>query len=110
MLGRAALVSTVPLNSCAQGGRGDTRRTLLICRMLLDDRTDLVVKALSWALRELGKRDPETTRRFLSTHRDRLAPRVIREVLNKLTTGRKNPVPAHRTDISAARSRSRFPD
>jgi len=89
---RAALVATVPLNSRAQGGAGDTKRTLDICRMVVDDREDLVVKALSWALRELAKRDPASVRRFLSDHRAQLAPRVIREVNNKLTTGLKNPV------------------
>lgn len=88
---RAALVSTVPLNSRAQGGTGDTKRTLAICGMLIADRHDLVVKAFSWALRELAKRDPENVRRFLSAHRDELAARVIREVNNKLATGRKNP-------------------
>ena len=88
---RTALVSTVPLNSRAQGGTGDTKRTLAICRMLVADRDDLVVKALSWALRELSKRDPESVRLFLSTHRDRLAARVRREVGNKLATGLKNP-------------------
>jgi 3-methyladenine DNA glycosylase AlkD len=86
---RAALVSTVPLNSRARGGRGDTKRTLTISRMLIEDRDDLVVKALSWALRELAKRDPENVRDFLSTHRERLAARVLREVGNKLETGRK---------------------
>jgi len=88
---RAALVSTVPLNSRAQGGAGDSKRTLTICGMLLTDRHDLVVKGLSWALRELAKRDPDSVRLFLSAHRDKLAARVIREVNNKLATGRKNP-------------------
>jgi 3-methyladenine DNA glycosylase AlkD len=88
---RAALVSTVPLNSRAQGGKGDTKRTLEICSLLVADREDLVVKAMSWALRELAKRDPESVRLFLSAHRDTLAARVIREVNNKLRTGRKNP-------------------
>jgi 3-methyladenine DNA glycosylase AlkD len=88
---RAALVSTVPLNSRAHGGSGDTKRTLTICRLLIADRQDLVVKAMSWALRELAKRDTENVRLFLSDHCDKLAARVIREVNNKLTTGRKNP-------------------
>ena len=88
---RAALVSTVPLNSRAQGGTGDTKRTLAICTLLVADREALVVKALSWALRALAKRDPENVRLFLSAHRNQLAARVIREVNNKLTTGRKNP-------------------
>jgi 3-methyladenine DNA glycosylase AlkD len=90
---RAALVSTVPLNSRAQGGAGDAKRTLAICSILIADRHDLVVKALSWALRELAKRDPKSVRVFLSAHRDKLAPRVIREVQNKLATGLKNPRP-----------------
>jgi len=88
---RAALVSTVPLNSRAQGGRGDTYKTLKICSMLVDDRDDMVVKALSWALRELSKRDPKAVRTFLAENRSRLAPRVLREVNNKLQTGLKNP-------------------
>jgi 3-methyladenine DNA glycosylase AlkD len=91
---RAALVSTVPLNSRARGAsapRGDARRTLATCRLLVTDRDDMVVKAMSWALRELAKRDPAAVRRFLAAHRDALAPRVAREVRNKLETGRKNP-------------------
>jgi 3-methyladenine DNA glycosylase AlkD len=88
---RAALVSTVPLNNKARGGKGDTSRTLMICEMLIDDREDMVVKAMSWALRELAKRDPSAVQRFVSQHKNHLAPRVTREVLNKLTTGKKNP-------------------
>src|SRR5688572_9970480 len=44
---RAALVSTVPLNVKARGGRGDARRTLQICSLLIDDRDEMVVKAMS---------------------------------------------------------------
>jgi 3-methyladenine DNA glycosylase AlkD len=88
---RAALVSTVPLNSKAQGGAGDAYRTLQVCRLLERDRDPLVVKAVSWALRELAKRDPKAVRRFVSERRTVLAPLVVREVANKLTMGRKNP-------------------
>ncbi len=88
---RAALVSTVPLNNRAQGGRGDTERTLAVCRLLAHDRDDMVVKALSWALRELAKRDPKGVRQFLAKNAAILAPRVVRETRNKLTTGLKNP-------------------
>jgi 3-methyladenine DNA glycosylase AlkD len=56
---------------------------------LLEDRDDMVVKAMSWALRELAKRDPGAVRAFLSKHGARLAARVRREVGNKLTTGLK---------------------
>jgi hypothetical protein len=88
---RAALVSTVPLNSRAHGGRGDAARTLAVCRTLVADRDDMVVKAMSWALRELAKCDPAAVRRFVAAHRGALAARVVREVRNKLETGLKNP-------------------
>ena len=88
---RAAIVSTVPLNNKARGGSGDAVRTLLICTLLLDDRDDMVVKGLSWALRELAKRDEISVREFLSKSEGKLAPRVVREVGNKLRTGLKNP-------------------
>jgi 3-methyladenine DNA glycosylase AlkD len=88
---RAALVSTVPLNSKARGGSGDTPRTLEVCASLVADRDDMVVKALSWALRELSKCDPEAVGLFLDEHQSVLAARVVREVRNKLSTGLKNP-------------------
>jgi 3-methyladenine DNA glycosylase AlkD len=88
---RAALVSTVPLNLRSRGGTGDTGRTLDICRRLAADGDDMVVKALSWALRELVVWDPQAVRRFLDTHHDVLAARVRREVGSKLETGRKHP-------------------
>jgi len=87
---RLALVATVPLNIQSRGGTGDAKRTLDVCRLLVQDRDDMVVKALSWALRELAKRDPEVVSRFVKAEGDRLAPRVRREVGNKLRTGRKN--------------------
>jgi 3-methyladenine DNA glycosylase AlkD len=88
---RAALVSTVALNVRSKGGHGDVPRTLGVCRLLVDDRDDMVVKALSWALRELVVHDPDAVRGFLEEHEDALAARVKREVRNKLTTGLKNP-------------------
>jgi 3-methyladenine DNA glycosylase AlkD len=88
---RAALVSTVALNNRARGGRGETARTLRVARMLVHDRDDMVVKAMSWALRELAKRDPKAGRAFLAEHHEALAARVRREVTHKLITGVKNP-------------------
>lgn len=88
---RAALVSTVPLNSKAQGGSGDGPRTLEVCRLLVSDRDDMVVKAMSWALRELSKRDPKAVKAFLDECQNVIAARVTREVGNKLSTGLKNP-------------------
>ncbi|MHC4550174.1 MAG: DNA alkylation repair protein [Planctomycetota bacterium] len=88
---RAAVVSTVPLNKKSHGGSGDTARTLAICERVAADRDDMVAKALSWALRELVARDRRAVARFLEKHEAELAARVLREVRNKLRTGRKHP-------------------
>lgn len=87
---RAAVVATVPLNRTSQGGVGDASRTLRICKEVLTDRDDLVVRALSWALRELSKRDRRAVERFLARHAATLASLVRREVTNKLETGSKS--------------------
>ena len=44
---RAALVSTVALNVRSHGGTGDVARTLEVCRMLVDDHDDMIVKQKS---------------------------------------------------------------
>lgn len=87
---RTALVATVPLNLKSRGGSGDGPRTLAVCALCAGDREDMVVKALSWALRELAKREPESVGAFLERHGDILASRVRREVQRKLATGRKH--------------------
>ena len=86
---RAALACTTALNIPARGGKGDATRTLAICALLLDDRDDMVVKAMSWALRALARQDPKAVKAFLAKHAEELAPRVQREVNTKITTGRK---------------------
>jgi 3-methyladenine DNA glycosylase AlkD len=86
---RAALVSTVALSR--RGTARDVAKVTRVCRMLARDRDDMVVKAVSWALRELAKKHPQPARSFLEEHRPKLAARVIREVENKLATGLKTP-------------------
>ncbi len=88
---RVALVSTVALNMRSKGGYGDTKRTLAICQALVADHEDMVVKAMSWALRELVPHDPMAVWEFLEIYSDVLAARIKREVRNKLNTGLKNP-------------------
>jgi 3-methyladenine DNA glycosylase AlkD len=87
---RLSLVATVPLNARSRGGTGDQRRTLSMCRQLMADRDPMVVKAMSWALRELAKREPAIVRNFLSRHGTTLAPLVRKELSNKLRTGLKS--------------------
>ena len=88
---RAALVSTVAWNVRSKGGPGDVPRTLRVCELLAGDHEDMVVKALSWALRELVPHDPAAVEAFLQEHDQILAGRVKREVKNKIKTGLKNP-------------------
>ncbi len=88
---RVALVSTVALNLKARGGTGDVARTMAVCRMLANDGDDMVVKALSWALRAAVPYDRQAVEDFLAQYDHCLAGRVKREVTTKLRTGRKNP-------------------
>lgn len=87
---RVAVVSTVALNLKSRGGKGDTVRTIGVCQAVVDDHQEMIQKALSWALRELSKRDPVAVRLFLERTQNRLANRVLREVNHKLDFGTKN--------------------
>jgi 3-methyladenine DNA glycosylase AlkD len=86
---RAAVVCTVALNQKARGGTGDALRTLDICRLVASDQDEMVAKGLSWALRELAKRDTKPVRAFITEYEEVLSARVKREVQRKVTTGRK---------------------
>lgn len=88
---RVSLVSTVALNNRARGGRGDPKRTYLVCRILIGDRDDMVEKAMSWALRSLIHWDRRGVESFLREHDEALGRRVVREVRNKLDSGLKSP-------------------
>lgn len=81
---RAAVVSTIYLY-------GDVERMLKYCELLVDDKEDKIVKALSWVLRRAIKYDRESVEDFLHEHDSSLAARIKREVRNKLDTGLKNP-------------------
>jgi len=98
---RAALVSTLALNR-RPPARDSAKRTLEICRMLISDRDEMVVKAMSWALRRLGTVDPEACRNFINQHKVQLASRIVREVSRKLETGRKTAA-AFLTGLKASR-------
>ena len=90
---RTALVATVVLNSRTHGGPGDMARTFAVTDRLLDDREDMVVKAMSWALRKLSGRDRPAVEAYMAANQARLAARVRREVGVKLRTGRKTARP-----------------
>jgi len=73
---RAALVSTVPLNSRARR-HWRHAATLAILPPAPAGSSDLVVKALSWALRGTREARPFRRHSFLADHREHLAPRVL---------------------------------
>jgi 3-methyladenine DNA glycosylase AlkD len=87
---RIAIVATVSLNQKARGGLGDSKRTLEICRLVVDDHKEMIIKALSWALRELTKIDKESVIEFVDKYKNSLHKKVLREVNSKLETGLKN--------------------
>lgn len=87
---RIAVVSTVALNLKSQGGTGDVKRTLDICKRVVEDYDDMIVKALSWALRELSKREKEAVQEFIDRYDEVLHKKVLKEVTHKLVFGTKN--------------------
>lgn len=86
---RAAVVCTVALNQKARGGSGDVVRTLNICKIVAADKDDMVAKGLSWALRELAKRESDPVTEFVNEYETILPRRVVREVRRKIDSGRK---------------------
>ncbi len=89
---RIAVVATVGLNLKSHGGKGDAKRTIEICELVVHDHHQMIVKALSWALRELSKREKLPVQGFIEKYHDQLHSKVIREVTTKLETGKKNGV------------------
>lgn len=64
---------------------GDCADTLQLCRLLLDDREDLMHKACGWMLREVGKRDASALHSFLDLHAHQMPRTMLRYALEKLT-------------------------
>jgi 3-methyladenine DNA glycosylase AlkD len=79
----------VALNQKARGGSGDAPKTLQVCELVASDSDEMVAKGLSWALRELAKRDVEPVIEFIDRYEALLPKRVVREVRRKIETGRK---------------------
>lgn len=84
---RLAIVSTVPI---IRGGEVPADYTLSLLDRVLGRREPLIVKAVSWSLRDLAKHDRRRAQRYLRDRDDLLPALVKREVGNVLCTGRKS--------------------
>lgn len=63
--------------------RGDVVPSVAACNRLINDQHDLIQKAVGWVLREVGKREPETLRVFLTQHGATMPRTALRYAIEK---------------------------
>lgn len=85
----ARRVGIVATHAFTVGGRSDA--ILAVAPLVLDDRRDLIQKALGWMLREMGKRvDEQTLLGFLEEHADRMGRTALSSAIERLSTEQRS--------------------
>ncbi|MBN1995026.1 MAG: DNA alkylation repair protein [Anaerolineae bacterium] len=86
---RLSLVATIRIN---RGETGFTAPdlTLQLLDQVKEERHPMMVKAVSWVLRELTRHHRDRVKIYLAENKEVLAGQVVREVNNKLQVGLKS--------------------
>lgn len=81
---------TAVLASSAFLKRGNATHTIKLCEMLLNDKHDLMHKAVGWFLREAGKRvDEKILTDFLDIHSKQMPRTMLRYSIEHLTPAQR---------------------